>query len=77
MIIVNLTESTKNLTIGSKIFTIEGRKSGPNTLLTDRDIISLVNNYTSEEIQFQVTAGTPELNQLADLGVHPDYIKKD
>lgn len=74
MQIINVGTAPINLFIASRYFTIQPGAESINSLLSDRDIMAIVDNFTPDQIKFKVTAPATERNQLADCQVNPSYI---
>lgn len=74
MQIVNVGSGPINLFIASRYITINPGGESVNTLLSDRDIVMIIGNFTPEQIKFRVTAPVTERNQLADCQVPPSYL---
>lgn len=74
MQIVNVGTAPINLFIASRYLTIQPGAESINSLLSDRDIVAITDNFTPDQIKFRVTAPATERNQLADCQVNPNYI---
>lgn len=77
MILVNCTKDTMNILVGTKYLTLGPNEHSINTMLGDKDILSIVNNYTPEEIKLKITIDKIERNQIADLGVDAAFMYVD
>ena len=74
MQIVNVGTAPVNLFIASRYFTIQPGGESINSLLSDRDVMAIIENFSPDQIKFKVTAPATERNQLADCQVNPSYI---
>lgn len=74
MQIVNIGSTPINLFIASRYITVNPGAESINTLLSDRDIMMIVESFTPEQVKFRVTAPATERNQLADCQINPSYI---
>jgi len=77
MILVNCSNSTKNILVGNKYLTIGPGEQSINTMLNDKDVLAISMNYSPSDLKFKITIDAHERNQLASLEVSPDFIYQE